>query len=140
MPGLDPHALVEGTADAVDGAAPVGEQGRLGKGGEALAECHRLIQVLAGWHDLGDETDPLGFVGIHDPSGEDEVQGAAQADDSGQPLGSTVDEGHTPAPLEKAEPGTGGADPQVAPEREFQAPRYAPAFYRGSSADRYCGT
>ncbi len=54
-------------------------------------------------------------------------------DDARQPLGAAVDQRHAPAALGEAERGRLGGDAQVAPERQLQPARQAPA---GDGGDR----
>ena len=54
-----------------------------------------------------------------------------QPDDARQPLGPAVDQRHPPAPLEEAEGRGRRRQPQVAPERQLDPARQAPAVDRG---------
>ena len=71
------------------------------------------------------------LLGVDRAAGEDQLQRAAHADDPRQPLGAAVDQRHAPAALEEAEGRAGGGDPQVAPERQLDPARQAPAVDRG---------
>lgn len=49
-----------------------------------------------------------------------QIEGVAQADDSGQPLGAPIYEGNTPAAVEHAELRVAGCDTKVTPAGQFQ--------------------
>src|SRR6185295_5411924 len=83
---LKRDAVGEGHAEAFYGGAAVGEHRLLAEGRDPLGQLQRPLQVAAGRDDLVDEADPVSLLGADRSAGEDQLQGAAQADDAGQPL------------------------------------------------------
>src|SRR5581483_245100 len=81
--------------------------------------------------DLGHEADPKRLLCLDDPAGEDQVETAAEADDPRQSLRAAVDQRHAPASLGEPEARPARGDPQVAPQRQLEPARQAPAFDRG---------
>ena len=84
-----------------------------------------------GGDDLGDHAPVERLAGLDHPPGEDHLQRPAHADDPRQPLGAAVDQRHAEAPLGEPEPARLGGDPQVAPQRQLEPAREAPARDRG---------
>ena len=124
-------ALGERHAVALDSPAAVGEHRLLRERRDLLGELEGAIEMAARLDDLVDEADPVRLLGVDGAAGEDHLEGAAHADDPWQALGAAVDQGHAPSPLEETEGRAAGGDPQVAPERQLDASRQAPALDRG---------
>ena len=64
--------------------ATTAPRGQLGGQGE-----RSLVELLAG-HDLVDEADAQRLVGVHLPTGEDQLLGPARPDQAGQALGAAA--------------------------------------------------
>ena len=130
-PMLEREPLLERHAGTLDRGAAIGEHRLLREGGDLLGELERALEVAAGSDDLVDEPDPLGLLRVDGPAGEDQLQRPPHADDQRQPLGPAVDQRHSPAALEQAEGRAGRRDPQVAPQRQLDPSREAPAVDGG---------
>src|SRR5205085_544608 len=100
---LETEALLERHPDPLDRGAAVGEHRLLGEACEGLRYLQGSFEVLVGGHDLGEQADLQGLLCWYEPAGEDDVQGAAEAYQSRQPLGAAVDKRHAEAPLREAE-------------------------------------
>ena len=83
--------------------------------------------MAAGLDDLVQETHSERFLGGDHATGQDHVEGPAEADDSRQPLRAAVDQGHAEAPLREAEGRTARGHAQVAPQGELEPAGQAPA-------------
>jgi len=84
-------------------------------------------EVAAGLDDLVQETHSERFLGSEHATGQDHVEGPAEADDSRQPLRAAVDQGHAEAALREAEGRTARGHAQVAPQGELEPAGQAPA-------------
>ena len=74
---------------------------------------------------LGDDAvgqaDALGLARVDGTAGEDQIEGARQADQPRQPHRAAVHERHAPAPAEHPEHGVLLEHAQVAPQRELES-------------------
>src|SRR3954451_15805471 len=89
-------------------------------GGDTARQCHRLgLQFVVG-HDLVDDAEPSGFIGIDDIGREVEFARLGSADQPGQAPGTAIIAGIADARKGGAEPGRFAGNPQVAGERQTQ--------------------
>jgi len=88
-------------------------------------------QRLPGRYDAVGEPDRGRLGRVDRAPGEDHFHRPAGADQPGQAHGAAVDQRDAPATAEHAEHGGLVGDPQVAPQRQFQAARHRVPRYRG---------
>jgi hypothetical protein len=85
-------------------------------GGEVFGE----IQRLAGIAQAVDDAELEGFAGTDGAPGQDEVERASFADQSGKADGTAVDQRDAPATIEHTERRVARRNAQVAPQRELE--------------------
>ena len=121
MPQLVGHRVHLGHPFLLEQGEPVLAQADLGQLRELVGELLGCCSRLTRGYDAVHEADALSLLGVDLTPGEDQVQRPAGADQPGQPDRAAVDERHSPATAEDAEPGVLRRDPEVAPDRELEA-------------------
>ena len=129
--GLERESLLEGTADAREHRAAVGDERLLGEAGELARERERALQWRAIGHHLADEPHRERLARADHAPGEDQIEGAAETDDPREALRAAIEEGHAEAALGEAERRALGGNSQIAPERQLEAACEAEAGDRG---------
>ncbi len=94
-----------------------------------MSNLEGACQHLPLWHNLLYKPDAECVIGIDEHACLNQIEGVAQPNDSGQPLGAPVHEGNTPAAVEHAKLRVAGRDTKVTPAGQLQAASHAITVY-----------
>jgi hypothetical protein len=83
---------------------------------DVISQFQGCVENGAWRRDPIHQTHPQGFGRIHRAARQQEIHGAAVADESWETDGPSVDQRHTPAPIEETELRVAGRDTQVTPK------------------------
>ena len=82
---------------------------------------HGSLEGLTVLHQPIGQADAHGFFGIHRPSGKNQIERPAVADQSRKADGTAVNQRHTPAAAVNAHHGAAFNNPQVTPQGQLEA-------------------
>ena len=110
---------------------PVGAHAELRKGGDLARQLLRRRARRPDGDDPVRQPHLQGLLRLHRAACEDQVERPRESDQARQADGAAVDQWNAPPPAEHPERRVLGDDPQVAPERQLQAPGHCVAFDGG---------
>src|SRR5262245_29114245 len=116
---------------ALDGRAPISTHAHLREACDRACQLLRLLPGATLGREVLAQADAQALLRRHLSPGEDDLEGAALADEARQPHRAAVDQGHAPAAAVNAEIGLLRHHPEVAPQAELHAAGDRRALNRG---------
>src|SRR6516164_2745753 len=114
---------------ALDCRAPISTHTYLRETSDLLCQFFCLCARASFGSQVFAQTDVQAFFRGHFSPGQDNFEGAALADDSRQPNGSTVNQWHAPAPTIDAEVGLSRHHTKIAPQAQLHSASNSGALY-----------
>src|SRR5215813_11998920 len=97
------HSRFKAKAELLIGRQAVTPEGRLWERGQFSGDILRSPARCASWHHAIDQSYRERLVRTHRPAGQYEIKSAAEADYPRQPYCASINQRHSPAPIENAE-------------------------------------
>src|SRR6266511_3739729 len=114
-------SLLQAHTPLMEHAFPIRPQRGLRKGRDFASQPLGLGEPLSRLDDAVDKTNAKCLLRLYGAARKNQVEGAALAHDSGQSDGPHVDERHAEPTVEHAKGGVACGNPEVAPQRQFEA-------------------
>src|SRR5579871_1728198 len=128
--GFNPKSLGKRQPKSFGHGFLVGSKGRLRQARDELAKLDGAFERTALRHNLADQANPMRFLGVDDPTGDDHFHGSSEADDSRETLRSTIRETDVPAPASDAKRCVLFRNSDICKARPFEAAGIGDAIHR----------